>query len=193
MKWDDQRKFSFVIDSPVNPDFKLLDHEPLPSYVKISKEQITKLDGKKAWKVEGTFGPQADPKSGGASIKFKTNWEGKDVTMSVIATITGPFSIKPGTFLSFSKIKKGEGAVREIVITPNDDFDLVLESVEFPKLTIDRKYISATATKRGRDLVVALKISPDCQGAILVRGSMVLHLNHPALKSKKFTFNGILR
>ena len=193
MKWGESRKFSFVVQSNVKPNFKLLDHEPLPDYVKLTKKQIKQPNGKPAWKVEGTFGPRADPKAGGAAIKFKTDWDGKEVTFNVIATITGPVTVHPGSFLSFGKIRKGKGAERQIVFSPNGKYDLKLEKVEFPKLTIDRKYISAVSEKQGEALVVTIKIAPEVQGAYLVRGSIVLQLNHPAYQAKKFNFNGILR
>lgn len=194
MKFDDQKKFSFIVRSDVYEDFELLDHEPLPSYVTIdSKAQIELPDGKKAWKIEGTFGPNADPQAGGAALKFKTDKDGKEVLMNVIASVQGPFTIDPGSFIHFGKVRKGEGAERQIRITPNSDYDLKLLEVTFPKLTFDQKYISAQAERLGKDLVVTVKLSPEIGGALLLHGSMVLEMNHPALKSKMFNFNGILR
>jgi hypothetical protein len=193
MTWADKRTFKFVVASDVKPDFKLLDHDALPDYVKITKkEQITRPNGKKAWQVEGTFGPNADPKAGGAAIKFKTDWKGKEINLTVIATVTGPITIEPGTFLSFGKIRKGKGAERKITFIPNDKFDLKLEGVKFPSLTFDEKYITAVAVKDGEKLVVTVKIAPDVKG-FLIRGAIELKLNHPAIGTKKFNFNGILR
>ena len=40
-------------------DGQLLDHEPLPEYVKLSKKQITRPNGKKAWKKK----PKPDPRA----------------------------------------------------------------------------------------------------------------------------------
>jgi len=193
LKWGDSRKFSFVVESEINPDFKLLDHEELPSYVKIEKKQIDRPNGKKAWKIDGIFGPNADPKSGGAGIKFKTDWENREVHLNVIATITGPVDIRPGTFISFGKIRKGEGAERQITIIPNGDFKVEVSKIEFIDLTLDKKYLSASSKQQGKELVVTVKIAKEAKGAFLVRGKMVLHLNHPAIKTKKFNFNGILR
>jgi hypothetical protein len=193
MKWNDERKFKFVVQSYVKPDFQLLDHDALPAYVKVtSKKQIKQPDGKLAWEVEGTYGPNADPAAGGASLRFHTDW-GKDVTFTIIATVTGPVTIEPGTFLSFGKIRKGDGAERTITFTPNDDFDLQLTKTEYPKLTIDRKFIETSAVKDGKKLVVTVKILPEVKGSFLVRGAVKLHLNHPAVGAKTFNFNGILR
>lgn len=193
MKWGDTRKFTFIVESEINPDFKLLDPEDLPPYVKLTKKIIDRPNGKKAWKVEGTFGPNADPKSGGAALKFKTDWKGREVQLNVIATITGPVSIDPGTFISFGKIRKGEGSERKITITPNGDFKIEATKIEFQDTTLDAKYISATAVQDGKNLVVTVKIAKEAEGAFLVRGKMILHLNHPAIGTKKFNFNGILR
>lgn len=193
MKWGDTRKFSFIVESDVNPNFKLLEHDDLPAYVTVTKRLIDRPDGRKAWKVDGVFGPNADPKSGGASIKFKTDWKDKEVQLNVIATITGPVDIKPGTFLSFGKIRKGKGAERKITITPNGDFKIDVTKIEFVDLTLDQKYITATAKHVGKDLVITVNILPEAKGAFLVRGKMILYLNHPAIETKKFNFNGILR
>jgi hypothetical protein len=194
MTWADKRTFKFMVASDVKPDFKLLDHEALPDYVKVTrKDQVTRPNGKKAWLVEGTFGPNADPKAGGASIKFKTDWAGKEIALTVIATVTGPITIEPGTFLSFGKIRKGKGAERKITFIPNGDFDLSLVGVKFPKLTFDEKYITAVASKDGKNLVVTVKIAPGVKGSYLVRGAMELELNHPSIGTKMFNFNGILR
>ena len=43
----------------------------------------------KAWEVEGTYGPNADPQSGGAGVKFKTDW-GKQVEFTIVAAVTEP-------------------------------------------------------------------------------------------------------
>ena len=193
MKWGDSRTFSFVVESEVNPDFKLLDHEELPSYVKVEKKLIDRPNGKKAWKVDGTFGPNADPKSGGASIKFKTDWKDREVQLNVIATVTGPINITPGTFISFGKIRKGDGAERKITITPNGDFKLGVQKVEFVDTTLDKKYLTAQVEHQGKDVVVTVKISKEAKGAFLVRGKLILHMDHPAIGAKKFNFNGILR
>jgi hypothetical protein len=193
MKWGDTRKFAFIVESEVKPDFKLLDAEDLPPYVKISKKLIDRPNGKKAWKVDGTFGPNADPKSGGAALKFKTDWKGREVQLNIIATITGPVSIEPGTFISFGKIRKGEGAERKVTITPNGDFKIEATKIEFQDVTLDGKYISASAVQEDGKLVVTVKIAKEAEGAFLVRGKMILHLNHPAIGTKKFNFNGILR
>jgi len=193
MKWGDVRKFSFVVESEVNPDFKLLDHEELPPYVKVEKKLIDRPNGKKAWKIDGSFGPNADPKSGGASIKFKTDWKDREVQLNVIATVTGPIEVKPGTFISFGKIRKGEGAERKITITPNGDFKLDVTKVEFVDVTLDKKYLTTEVSHEGKDLVVKVKIAKEAKGAFLVRGKMILHLSHSGIGAKKFNFNGILR
>ena len=108
-------------------------------------------------------------------------------------TVTGPVTIAPGTFLSFGKIRKGKGAERQITFTPNDDFDLQLEAAKFPKLTIAEKYIKVESRKDGKNLIVTVKISADVEGTFLVRGAVELKLNHPAIGTKTFNFNGILR
>ncbi len=196
IKWEDQKVFRFQISSSVKKDFKLLGHEPLPGHIKIKKKQIQLPDGTPAWEVSGTFGPKADPGAGGAAIKFKTDLDDKTVTLNVVANILGPISINPGTFMPFGRIRNGEGAERKITISPNGDFNLQVEKIEFRKLKIDRKYLEVQHKKDGKDLVISLRVLPGAarkKRMTLVRGVMVVHLNHPAVKSKNISFNGILR
>ncbi|MHC4851370.1 MAG: hypothetical protein ACYTGW_11315 [Planctomycetota bacterium] len=196
MKWEDEKVFRFQISSSVKKDFKLLDHEALPSFVKVKKKQIKLPDGTPAWEVSGTFGPKADPGSGGAAIKFKTDLDNQVVSLNVIANVLGPISITPGTFIPFGRIKKQQGAERKVTITPNGDFDLELEKIEFRRLKIDRKYLKVHHEKKGKNVVISLKVLPGAapkRRMVLVRGVMVVHLNHPAMKTKNFSFNGILR
>ena len=193
MKWDEGRQFSFVVESQARPDFELLDHLPVPDYVKVEKERITLPDNTKAWRVSGEYGPNAAPAQGGVNLRFKTNWDGKEVSLPVLALVDAPFDIQPGTFFSFGKVAKGKGAEFEITITPKIDFDLKLEQIEFPKLTIDPKYISASTEMREKTLVVTVRLSPEAEGAVLLRGSIEMRFNHPSMEYKSFSFNGILR
>jgi len=196
MKWEDEKSFRFTVTSSVKKDFKLLDHEPLPSYVKVKKKQLTLPDGTPAWEVSGTFGPKADPGSGGANIKFKTDLDNKVVAMNVIANVLGPITITPGTFIPLGLIRRKKGAEREVTITPNGDFDLVIEKVEFQQLTIGREYLEVQHKKNGKNLVLSIKVLAGAEPgkrAVIVRGKILVHLNHPAVKIKNFSFNGILR
>ena len=193
MKWNEGRRFSFVIESHARPDFELLDHLPVPDYVKVEKERITLPDNSTAWRVSGEYGPNADPAQGGLNLRFKTDWDGKEVSLPVLALVAAPFEIKPGTFFSFGKVAKGKGAEFEITITPKIDFDLQLEQIEYPKLTFDKKYISSKMEKRGNVLVVTVRLSPDAEGAVLLRGTIGMRFNHPSMEYKSFSFNGILR
>ncbi len=195
MKWGEQKSFRFQISSSVKRDFKLLGLEPLPDYVKVEKKQIKLPDGTPAWEVSGTFGPKADPKSGGAAIKFKTDLDDKVVTFTLIANVVGPVSVKPGTFIPFGRVTKAKGSERQVTISPNGKFELQVQKVEFERLKIDRKYLEVTHEKKGKDVVVTLRVLPvpGAKRLLLMRGVMIVHLNHPAVKTQRFSFNGILR
>lgn len=192
MGWDDKRKFSFKVSSAVHPDFKLLDHDPLPDYVKLTKKEQIEIGGRKMWVVEGTLGPKVDPGAGGARIVFKTD-KGKNVDLGVVASVQRPIEISPGTFFSFGRVSRKSGKEFELRITPNDKFDLQMEKVEFLKATVDKKFLACESSKDGKALVLKVKLKPGAKGAYILKGSMAVSLNHPSMKRQVFDFNGILR
>ncbi len=192
MQWNEQKTFAFEVSSSTNPDFKLLDHDPLPEYVKVEKEQVTLASGKPGWRITGIYGPKADPRHGGAQIRFKTDWKDRHVKFTVIANVVGPMEIKPGTFMQFGKVRRAEGAEVSVTLTPNTGLDLKIEKYEFQGLSIDEKFLSLTHERDGDSLVVKLKVQPNAMGNLL-RGRFLLYLNQPGMEPKEFAFNGFIR
>ena len=64
--------------------------------------------------------------------------------------------------------------------------------IYFERSSVDAKYLTATQKKDGKDLVITLEVSPDTPRGLL-RGDMIVELNHPTVTKKKILFNGYVR
>ena len=191
MRWDEQRNFRAEITSPVQPGFEITGMEDVPE--KMSIEYRKEMRGDAAvWIVEGTYGPDLDPASSGGIVQFKTDVEGRKVGLRVMAWVEGPLEVKPGTFVPFGMIRKGQGATKEVEFVVNDDFDLQIEKVEFKNLSIDSSLVSSKTVKDGKNCKLEITISADAPRR-LVRGDVVVTLNHPAAKTHELQFNGFVR
>jgi hypothetical protein len=114
------------------------------------------------------------------------------ITVRISAAILGPLEVKPGTFLTLGMIRKGQKRVEKVTFEPNDDSDLDATSIRLENLTMDPKFVTATKSKDGKKLIVELEISSDAPTGLL-RGDLVVDLNHPAVPSRKILFNGFVR
>jgi hypothetical protein len=136
MTWRDQRQFTFEITSPLKPDFNITGWEANPpDAVKLSYEK-TARDGKTVWRVSGTYGPNADERASGSALTFKTDLDGQSVETRIIAYVKGPLTVEPGGFLSLGHIPSSSGTSRTVKLSPTDDFDLQVTSVELQDLRV---------------------------------------------------------
>lgn len=191
MNWQDKRDFAVRITSPLQKDFEITGHDALPDKMEVSYKK--EMNGDAAtWIVEGTYGPGVDPRAGGGMLNLKTNVQDKFVQLRVIAWVEGPLTIKPGAFVPLGRIASGQGSKKEIEIEPTDAFDLQVEKIEMNNLTIDEKLVTVTPHKDGKVIKILIEISPDAPKR-LVRGDLVVHLNHPAARVQEFQFNGFVR
>jgi hypothetical protein len=112
-----------------------------------------------------------------------------------LAFIKGPLTMQPGGFVSLGHVKRSEGKAIDITLTPGGDFDLQVEKLEVERMRIaedQRKFVTFTHHKSGKDLVVTIKIEPGMSPAY-VNGVLKIHLNHPAAPTKDVMFNGFVR
>ena len=110
----------------------------------------------------------------------------------MLAFVQGPLEVKPGGFLTLGLIRKGKSITKSVVFEPNDGFDLHAESLEFEKMTLHKDFITATQRKDGNNLIVELSIADNAPTG-LVKGELVVKLNHPLIKEKRIVFNGFVR
>jgi hypothetical protein len=114
------------------------------------------------------------------------------VTVRVSAAILGPLELKPGTFLTLGMIRKGTKRIEKVFFEPNDNTDIDATSIRIENLTMDSKFVTTRKIKDGKKLIVELEVL-DTAPAGLLRGDLVVELNHPAVPSKKILFNGFVR
>lgn len=191
MKWSDQRRFTVQITSPLQPEFEITGHDPLPEKMEVEYRKEMR-DGTAVWHVEGTYGPNVDPSAGGGIIQLHTDVDGRRVPVRVMAWVQGPLEIRPSTFVPFGRIRKGEEVRKVVEFEATDDYDLEIEKVELLNLSVDDELVTTTVEKDGKVCKLAIVISKDVPRR-LVRGDVVVHLNHPAAKRKELQFNGFVR
>lgn len=192
MSWKDERKFSARITSPIQPEFNLLEVVgELPDKMKVEFRKEER-NGTSLWLIDGTYGPNVDPRSGGGVITFRTDVQGRTVDLRVMAFVEGPLQVRPGGFVPFGMIRHGQGGEKVVEFEPSDDFDLQIEKVEFKNLTIDASMISHEIVKEGKVVKLIIRVSKDAPRR-LVRGDIEVHLNHPSAAMQELQFNGFVR
>ena len=130
---------------------------------------------------------------GGGLLKFRTNVNGAATfNVRVLAFVQGPLEIKPGGFLTLGLIRKGKPIKKSVVFEPNDGIDLQATSMVFEKLTLAKEFIKAKQRKDGVKLIIELSVADDAPTG-LIKGDLVVKLNHPLIKEKRIMFNGFVR
>ena len=150
-------------------------------------------DGRAEYTITGTYGPLKAGSGGGGRLVFHTDQEGMTFTLPVVAFVVGPLRFEPGEFLSFGMIPKGQAATRSVTVEPTDSFDLRVETLEARELSFDARFLELTSQQGEKSVQVTLRILPGIPAGTVVRGDVVVHLNHPAAKTRTILFNGFVR
>lgn len=203
MSWQDKREFTCRITSGLQPNFDITALESKPDKCEVRYEKQV-VDGKATWVVSATYGPGVDERAGGGEIRFKTNVKDKSVSVRFSALVRGPLKMNPSGFFSLGAIKQGVGATQTVHLWPTDEFDLQAPSVEVKDLSVKPEFV-VVRTSKVTDFVdpetkqpvknavrVEVIVSPDAPRAV-VRGKVVIQLNHPAAPTKELMFNGFVR
>jgi hypothetical protein len=198
MAWNQQREFTVQVTSPLAKDFNITGTDPLQTGLKVEYDKQLK-DGVATWTIRGTFGPleaQAGTGGGmssGGQIRFHTDVKsGAGFDVRVMAFVEGPLEIKPGSFMALGMIRHGTPVTRRVTLEPNDGSDLQVTKFRLEKLSVPEKFVTPKATKEGKLLHIDLEVSPDAPEG-LFSGTLVIELNHPAVKEKAVMFNGYVR
>jgi hypothetical protein len=193
MTWNEKREFSVTVTSPIQRDFTITHMDDAGKDFDVKYDKVVK-DGAAVYTIHGTYGPvTAEGNSGGGVLKFYTDMKGDPTFLvRVQAIVTGPMDLKPGSFLGLGMIHKGSGRTEKVTITPNDGSDLQATEIAFEGLSVESKYVTTHQSKVGKDLVIELEVAKDVPTGLL-KGSMLVKLNHPAVKERKITFNGFVR
>jgi hypothetical protein len=193
MVWNEKRDFTVTVQSPVQPDFDIVGHDESIKDFSIRYEKAKNDQGVATWTIYGTYQPSSADALGGGLLKFYTNVPGQtQISVRVSAAILGPLELKPGTFLTLGRIKQGTKRIEKVFFEPNDNTDIDATSIKIENLTMDSKFVTTRKVKDGKKLIVELEIL-DTAPAGLLRGDLVVELNHPAVPNKRILFNGFIR
>ncbi len=193
MVWNEKREFQVTVQSPIQPDFEITGFDESNKDFTVRYEKAQNEQGVATWTIFGTYQPSSAEALGGGQLKFFTNVPGQtQISVRVSAAILGPLELKPGTFLSLGMIRKGTKRIERATFEPNDNTDLDALAIKLENLTVDPKFVATRKVKDGKKLIVELEVL-DTAPAGLLRGEMLVELNHPAVPNKKILFNGFVR
>lgn len=192
MTWSETRDFTVTVTSPLQKEWNITRMDDAGKMFSAEWEKVVSA-GTTAWVIKGKYGPVDGDTGGGGVLKFYTDIQGgATFNVRVLAFVQGPLEVKPGAFLTLGLIRKGKELKKEIVFEPNDGFQLASAGTKFEKLTMSEEFVTATSRQDGNKLVVELLISEKAPAGLL-RGDLVIGLNHPLVKEKKIMFNGFVR
>ncbi|MFN6195446.1 MAG: hypothetical protein ACK5BN_16680 [Planctomycetota bacterium] len=191
MAWSDSREFTVTVTSPLHKDWSILRMDEVKGFA--AKWEKSAADGKTTWTIRGTYGPVDSDSQGGGTLVFHTDVQnGSTFTVRVAAFIQGPLEVKPGAFLAYGLVRKGTSSKKEVVFEPNDDVDLQATALTFEKLSVPAAGVVARTRKDGKKLIVEVEIADNAPTGML-KGELVVGLNHPSVKDKRIMFNGFVR
>lgn len=194
MAWNDRKEFTVTVTSGLVKDWNIVRMEPADKAFHVTYEKS--MNGENAvWTIRGTYGPCDGEAASGGLLKFYTDIQGdSSFSIRVAATVKGPLELSPGAFLAFGRIQKGSEQKQQVVFTPNDGIDLQATKLTFEKLTMAEEFLKARSRvdAETKKLVVEVIVS-DKAPLGLVRGELLVELNHPLVKEKRIVFNGFVR
>lgn len=192
MTWNESREFTVSVTSPIKKDFniKRMDDAGKAFQVTYDKAMIGDVA---TWTIHGKYGPVDGETGGGGVLKFYTDVQGEaSFLVRVMAFVQGPLEVKPGGFLMFGRIPKGTELKKEIVFEPNDGVKIEATKLAFEKLTVKQEYLTVAQRQDNGKLVLEVVVSKDAPEGLL-KGELVVTLNHPLVKEKRIMFNGYVR
>ena len=192
MTWNDTKEFTVTVTSPLQRDFNIKRMDDAGKGFDVTWEKS--MNGDQAtWTIHGKYGPIDGEAAGGGVLKFYSDIQGEtSFLVRVMAFVQGPLEVKPGGFLPLGQIKKGVELKKEIVFEPNDGTILKATKLSFDKLSMAEEFVSVSQRNDGGKLILELVISAQApQG--LMKGDLVVELDHPLVKEKRIMFNGFVR
>jgi len=191
MTWAESREFTVTVASPLHKDWNILRMEDQKGFTASWEKNVN--NGVTSWTIKGKYGPVDSEMGGGGQLKFFTDVRGESTfNVRVLAMVQGPLEVKPGCFLVLGLVRKGTALKKEIVFEPNDGSSLEAKSFRFEKMALGSEFVTASQHKDGNKLVVELAIADNAPTGLL-KGDLVVELNHPLVKEKRIMFNGFVR
>lgn len=191
MTWSESREFTVTVTSPLQKDWSITRMDDAKSFAATWEKSVN--GDVTSWVIKGKYGPVDGDSAGGGVLKFHTDVQGgATFNVRVMAFVQGPLEVKPGSFLTLGLIRKGTTLKKEIAFEPNDDAKLATTEMKFEKMTMAEEFVTVTSRQEGNKVIVELAVS-DKAPAGLLKGDLVVGLNHPLVKEKRIMFNGFVR
>ena len=191
MTWNESREFTVTVTSPMHKDWEITRMDEAKGF-QVTWEKSVAND-QTTWTVKGKYGPVDGETAGGGMLKLYTNVRGESsFSIRVQAMVVGPIEVKPGGFMTLGLVRRGTGLKKEVVFEPNDGVNLEAVSLTFEKVTMAAEFVSAKWRKDGAKLVVELEVSEKAPAGLL-KGDLVVQLNHPLVKERRIMFYGFVR
>ncbi|MGK0205619.1 MAG: hypothetical protein ACI89X_005130 [Planctomycetota bacterium] len=192
MTWNETREFKVVVGGSATKDWKIISMDEADDAFDVTWEK-TGTGNFTSYTISGKYGPVNGETGGGGVLKFRTNLNGAATfNVRVLAFVQGPLEVKPGGFLTLGLIRKGKPITKNIIFEPNDGIDLKATDLVFEKTSLAKEFITATQRKDGDKLIIELSVANNAPAG-LVKGELVVKLNHPLIKEKRIVFNGFVR
>ncbi|MCA8977640.1 MAG: hypothetical protein KDC98_23145, partial [Planctomycetes bacterium] len=175
---------------PRAADFAITGAKPFPTGVTATYRRID--DAKPPhWLVTGTFA-SSWPGNANADLEFETNSkQAPIVTIKVHATVRLPVEAKP-PFFSLGRVPLDKGGSARIALSRSDGKQLEVLGLRVEGAKDAAQFVTAHAFKAGSDLIVELVVAAGAPKGLL-RGDVVIELDHPTVKERRINFNGFIR
>ncbi len=184
------REFTATVTSPVQKDFEIIGSDPFPPNMTATYDKVMR-DGAAVWTIHGTFEGR-DQKAIGGTMRFLTNIAfAKSFTLNVRGTVKMPVEVVPG-FVTLGSIHAGSKAVGRFRIQPNDASKIAVLALRLEKLSLPAAFVSVTHRMDGDSIVVEVEVAANAPLG-LVRGDVVVEIDHPTEKERRVLFNGFVR
>lgn len=185
------REFAVEVHSPGRKDFEMSPPEKLPPGVHVECSKVTN-NGVSVWTIRGTYGPYDAGKGGVAQLKFATNLkEQPSVSLRVAGVVAPLVEVSPG-FVTLGRIDPAGERRAQVRFHATDGTDLETTSVSLANLSPQAAKVETKVTKDGKDVLVEIVV-PAGASAGLLRGDLLVEVNHPKVKPFKVLFNGYVR
>ncbi len=186
------REFSVkvVASASVPKDWKIRGASPFPKGATATYERV-EAGADSHWLIKGSY-RQDTMSAVNVLLEFQTNVPAEPTVHIRLQGVVKPVvELTPG-FFALGKVSKTAGAKASLTIHAADGRDLQATSVHLEGVNVPEKFVTARTTKSGVDLVLELEVAPDAPIGLL-RGGIVLELNHPGAPKQTVLFNGFVR
>jgi hypothetical protein len=125
-------------------------------------------------------------------LEFRTNLAATPVVkVKLRASVRNVVEMQPGIF-TLGVVRKGKGTTARVAFTAIDGRPLEAVALRFEKLSLPEEHVQLRSTKEGAKLIVELEVAADAPPG-LIRGDVVVELDHPGSKQQRVLFNGYVR